>query len=822
MPGNKTLAELFVEIKVQNEKLLEALKSSEVQSNTSTKKMQGFFDSLNFKQFLVGAFGIYQIKRGFNEVIQSASDFEYQMHRVNSIFQVSSSFLQSYSKQVRSAAISIGVSPESFAAGVYQAASANIKLADTIKVTTEAAKLGVAGFTDTATALRLIVLTMNAYGKEAGDATVIADKYLHVQNRGLTVIKELSDALGRLIPFAATLNIEFSVMNGMVSALTASGLDAFETATALRSMMQALATPSEEQRKIWDALGIKWGEARLAGDGMVQVLKEINEKTKGSITLANALGINQRGLVALLALGGKSYGMLTQFIDENRKAVNLNTIAYEEMNKSFTRTIERTESGLSGMTGALGDYIIKNKVVLAIFNAEISGMNTLTKKFQDPETFKRLMETNAAIQRLGVELENLRRAPTQFFGEGQPEKIKEVNTELYRLIQLAIRLQDELEGKPINFNYNISPEVKALMSFMNPSEPFAKELIPKFSPIVPKVPEKEEDPLERIKREEEARKKAAEEAIRLEKERLNEIKSYTEKWIDKKISDWNKMYEYQFSLDENAEKADADRNKRIENLRIARMDSYYKTFKQENAMEIAKIENQKNYDLEIERINFKRIMDENDALEDGYLYAEQLNKEHIERMKAIEENASYEKEDANRQMNYRMMNSINAFADKYGDFLGQTVIQSKFSFQAIATAFEAMLAQMTAQILGRAAVWGLLSMITPGSFQFPGFSNIIKNVTNFPGFQTGGYTGFGSPRKPAGLVHKEEFVFPKPAVDTLGVQLLTVLKNIGTGTIDNRQLSVSFTDKYLSQSKSELLTSLHSLWREGNLSFMGV
>ena len=800
MPAsNQTLAELFVEIKVQNEKLLEALKSAEVVSNKSTVKMQGFFDSLNFKQFLVGAFGIYGVKKALGEVTDSSASFEYQMRRVNTIAQLNAANFKELSKQARNAAVAVGVSPEGYAAALYEALSANIPVQRAIRDTSEAAKLGVAGFTDTATAIELMAMTMVSYGEAAGTSTNIADKYLHTQNRGIVIIKELSDALGRLIPFASTLGVDFSVMNAAMSALTASGIDAFESVTALRSMLQALSTPSEQQREAWEMLGIQWGESRIKGRGLVQILAEINDKSKGSITLANELGINQRGLVALLALGGKGYGIFTRNIEENTKAVGLNQFAYDEMNKSFTREMERSKSALRGFTGAWGDFLVQNKLVSALFEKLIGFLLDLTIQIQEMDTT--LVTSGARLTSWSTKLDIAILKIARFAMYKAPFKIDEMlNT------MIADR---ETYLKQIDWLIN----QKEIEVGKGKGIPPAPE-VPTGRPTGGMTDEELMALLESQKRQKEAAKE--------EKKRMKEMESYTEGWVRKKISDWERMYDYQFALDQNSEKAAVERETRLEELRIKRTDSYYKTMRQENTMELAKIENQRKYDSKMEEINYKKIQDTNDKLEDGYLYVEQLNMEHQLRMKDINDKASSDREDANRQHLYSMTSAINSFADQYGDFLGRTVIQSKLSFNTIARAFEAMLAQMTAQILGRAAVWGLLSMIMPGSFAFPGFANIIKSVTGFPSFQGGGFTGYSSASKPAGITHGQEFVFPKPAVDTLGLQFLNALKNIGTGTNDNRQLNVSFSDKYLSSGKGEMLDSLKSLWREGSLSFMGV
>ncbi|MFT0849033.1 phage tail tape measure protein [Actinomycetaceae bacterium L2_0104] len=52
---------------------------------------------------------------------------------------------------------------------------------------------------------------------------------------------------------------------------------------------------------------------------------------------------------------------------------------------------------------------------------------------------------------------------------------------------------------------------------------------------------------------------------------------------------------------------------------------------------------------------------------------------------------------------------------------------------------------------------------------------IAASAASLAGFATGGYTGDGGRWEPAGIVHKSEFVFSKPAVDRLGLGFLSQL-----------------------------------------------
>ncbi|MFT4056293.1 MAG: tape measure protein [Novosphingobium sp.] len=61
-----------------------------------------------------------------------------------------------------------------------------------------------------------------------------------------------------------------------------------------------------------------------------------------------------------------------------------------------------------------------------------------------------------------------------------------------------------------------------------------------------------------------------------------------------------------------------------------------------------------------------------------------------------------------------------------------------------------------------------------GSFNI---GSALQSVGRFLGFEGGGYTGDGPSNKPAGIVHKGEYVFPADAVRRIGVQNLAAMAN---------------------------------------------
>lgn len=71
----------------------------------------------------------------------------------------------------------------------YQALSAGVKVENLNEFLETSSKLATAGFTDSASAVKLMSQIMNNYGDSAGSAEEIASKLIKTQDLGVTTVK---------------------------------------------------------------------------------------------------------------------------------------------------------------------------------------------------------------------------------------------------------------------------------------------------------------------------------------------------------------------------------------------------------------------------------------------------------------------------------------------------------------------------------------------------------------------------------------------------------------------------------------------------------
>jgi len=324
------------------------------QATTGVKGLAGSFGQLKTMLGAAGVLGgLYAFQRVVKGAVVDLAKFNAGMVKFNTIARVSQRELSAISVEARQTAVELGVMPVAFTEAMYQAVSAGIAIEDSIKATAQASKLATAGFTDQTTAIDLLTTVSNAYGEAAGDLINVSDVLLQTQNLGKTTIGELGATMGQAIPTAAALGTSFTTLSAMMASLTANGINTAEAVTSVRSAMIALATPSKLSRQLYKDLRIEWSETRLQGAGIIKLMKEIIDKTGGSVEKITALGINQRALNAVLTLGGKAYEDVIEKLKELNAAAGTTEESFALMTDTLVRKWAELRTSWTGFVISL-------------------------------------------------------------------------------------------------------------------------------------------------------------------------------------------------------------------------------------------------------------------------------------------------------------------------------------------------------------------------------------------------------------------------------------------------------------------------------------
>ena len=231
----------------------------------------------------------------------------------------------------------------------YQGIQSSVDFKDLESITRMSALLAKVGGdeTTTANAMDLITTYMNAYGLSAKEAEKLSGQFFKTQLRGKVTIGEMADSMGRVALLANKLKVDIPESLGIVSALTAQGLDIRHVSTGLNAVFNSIIKPSQEAldtveqlNHYLDSIGEKRIDFSVKGFkdlGMKNWLQQVIKATGGNEELLGKLFPNIRATGIVAALSSKNTWSNYDKFTKEISASDFNTVtqAAERMKGPF-------------------------------------------------------------------------------------------------------------------------------------------------------------------------------------------------------------------------------------------------------------------------------------------------------------------------------------------------------------------------------------------------------------------------------------------------------------------------------------------------------
>lgn len=203
-----------------------------------------------------------------------------------------------------------GVTFADLAESMYSALSAGVAQENVLEFVENSVKLAKGGFTETATAIDVVTTAINAYHMEMEDAAHIQDVLITTQNKGKTTVGELASSMGKIIPTAQSVNVEFDQLGAMFATVTANGVATAEATTYLNGMLNELGSSGSTAEKAMMAAtegtalaGKKFSEISAMGYDVTDILALMsNEAAKSGQSLADMFSSSEASKAANILL----------------------------------------------------------------------------------------------------------------------------------------------------------------------------------------------------------------------------------------------------------------------------------------------------------------------------------------------------------------------------------------------------------------------------------------------------------------------------------------------------------------------------------------
>jgi TP901 family phage tail tape measure protein len=250
--------------------------------------------------------------------VKLAADFNSSMSKIGSLVGMSQRQVESYKASVLEMAKGLPQAPKELADALFFITSAGVKGKTALEVLEASAKAAVAGLGDAQTVADAATSALNAYGAANLSAQQATDVLVATVREGKMEPAELAGSLGKVIPVASAMGVEFHEVGAAVAAMSRTGMNAAEATTALRAMLSQLMKPSKQTADGLKAVGltVKEVQASIRDKGLFPTLQMLMDRFDGNATAAARVFGNVRGLTGVLSIAGKNAGSNARIFDK--------------------------------------------------------------------------------------------------------------------------------------------------------------------------------------------------------------------------------------------------------------------------------------------------------------------------------------------------------------------------------------------------------------------------------------------------------------------------------------------------------------------------
>lgn len=358
---------------------------------SSGRQMSAFGSSLSRSVTLpLVAAGIAAVKMG--------SDFDKSMTRIKTLVGIAGDEVDNMSIKVKQLARDTAISSTEAADALFFITSAGIKGATAMEVLEASLMASAVGLGDTKTVADLATSAMNAYGSEVLSASDATDVMLATVREGKLAPEELAGAMGRVLPLASAMGVEFNEVGAAFAALSRTGTNAAEAATQIRGIFSALLDTAPSAEKALKEMGLSSKGLRrsLDEDGLLATLDILKSKFEGNSEKAALVFGNIRALSGVLDLVGANADTTTTIFDKMNNTMGDTSTAFDKVEKSSSFKLAKSLNNIKETFVDLGSVLLP--IVIPALQKLSNFVKNVAKSFSDLDPFTK----NLTLSLVGI------------------------------------------------------------------------------------------------------------------------------------------------------------------------------------------------------------------------------------------------------------------------------------------------------------------------------------------------------------------------------------------------------------------------------------
>lgn len=301
---------------------------------------------------------VTDIARALKECVDAANQFETGMAKAYTIADSGIVSVDNMKKSIIDLSNATGTASKAVAEDVYSAISAGQDTADAVNFTSNATKLSIAGFAETAQTLDVLTTILNAYGMESKDVTKVSDMLVQTQNKGKVTVAQLSSVMGKIIPTAKDSKVSLEQLTAGYAIMTSKGIAAAETTTYMNSMLDELSkSGTVASTALKEATGSSLQELMDSGRSLGEVLDILQQQAVNSgKSLRDMFGSGEAGKAAASLLSGGVKAFNDQ-VEGMRNSAGATDIAFNKMSRTAEFAEKKFKTSADNLKIAIGEQL---------------------------------------------------------------------------------------------------------------------------------------------------------------------------------------------------------------------------------------------------------------------------------------------------------------------------------------------------------------------------------------------------------------------------------------------------------------------------------
>lgn len=306
--------------------------------------------------------------------VKMAGDFDASFREITTLVDVPAEALGKFKGELLDYGRESTQSLASINQATYEAISSGVDYVDSLDTVRQAEQLAVAGKATLDSSLKLLLSSLNAYGKGTEEATRFSDLLFQTVRVGVTTIPELGNSLAKVTGLAATAGVSFEELLAGIATLTSTGSATSEAITQIRGAIANILKPTADATALADELGLQFDASALQSKGFAGVLKDVQEATGGNIELMARLFTDVEALNGTLTLTGLGAEKFADNIEAMGNSAGATADAYDKMAGTVEQGGQRIQNAVKIALVQLGDPLLEEfggiqQAIAEIFNA---------------------------------------------------------------------------------------------------------------------------------------------------------------------------------------------------------------------------------------------------------------------------------------------------------------------------------------------------------------------------------------------------------------------------------------------------------------------